>query len=47
MNYVQKKYSQARACVLSKNACKRFFKFAALPELKVCKTAGFIISILL
>ncbi len=46
MNYVKHKYSQARGYILAKDGCKRFFKFASLPELKVCKTIGFILSVL-
>ena len=47
MKYIRNKYTLARSVVLSKNGCKKFFKFASLPELKICKTAGFIASILL
>jgi len=47
MKYIKKKYSLYRGRLLAQNYCQRFFKVAALPELKVCKTLGFIASILL
>tara|TARA_Y100000593_G_scaffold13147_1_gene24493 strand:+ start:1118 stop:1264 length:147 start_codon:yes stop_codon:yes gene_type:complete len=35
-------YSTMRAKALASNGCKKFLAFARLPELKACKTAGFL-----
>jgi len=47
MKYISHKYISARDLVLQAQGSKRFFKFITLPELKIFKTVGFIISILL
>ncbi len=40
-------YSFARNYILENINAKRFFSFLSLPELKLAKTFGFILSILL
>ena len=40
-------YSCARNYILENNKAKKIFSFLSLPELKLAKTFGFIISILL
>jgi len=47
MNFLRHKYINTRELVLQAQGSKRFFKFITLPELKIFKTIGFIISVLL
>ena len=47
MKLIKSTYSTIREKTLASNGCKKFFVFARLPELKVCKTAGFIASMIL
>lgn len=46
MKYITDKYALYRGKVLSQAGCKKFFKFATLPELKIFKTVGFILTII-
>ena len=46
MKYIKDKYSLYRGKILGKQGCKKFFKIATLPELKICKTLGFILTII-
>ena len=46
MKYIKDKYAICRGKVLANEGCKRFFKFVTLPELKICKTIGFILTII-
>ncbi len=41
------KYIKVRNCLLSKVSWQKTFAFLRLPELKLAKTCGFILSILL
>ena len=47
MNFIKCKYINAREAVLQANGSKKVFRFITLPELKIFKTLGFVISILL
>jgi hypothetical protein len=47
MKYIKHKYINTREMVLQAQGSKRFFRFITLPELKIFKTLGFVISILL
>jgi len=40
-------YSFARNYILDNNNAKKIFSFLSLPELKLAKTFGFILSVLL
>ena len=46
MKYIKDKYALYRGRLLAREGCQRFFKFATLPELKIFKTLGFILTIL-
>ena len=46
MKYVTDKYAFYREKVLARKGCQKFFKFATLPELKIFKTLGFILTII-
>jgi len=46
MKYIKDKYSLYRGRLLAKEGCKKFFKFVTLPELKIFKTLGFILTII-
>ena len=46
MKYIKNKYTIYRGKVLANEGCKKFFKFATLPELKIFKTLGFILTII-
>ena len=46
MKYITDKYALYREKVLAREGCKKFFKFVTLPELKIFKTLGFILTII-
>ena len=46
MKYVTDKYALYREKVLARKGCQKFFKFVTLPELKIFKTLGFILTII-
>ncbi len=46
MKYITDKYVVYRGKLLSQEGCKKFFKFVTLPELKIFKTLGFILTII-
>lgn len=46
MKYLTNKYTVYRGKLLSQQGCKKFFQFVTLPELKVFKTIGFILTII-
>lgn len=47
MKYITNKYVLARTALFSKTWWQKFIKFTTLPEMKISKTVGFIVSILL
>ena len=46
MKYIKNKYTIYRGKVLANKGCKKFFKIVTLPELKIFKTLGFILTII-
>jgi hypothetical protein len=46
MKYIKYKYITYRGELLGNESCKKFFKFVTLPELKIFKTLGFILTII-
>ena len=46
MKYLTSKYTSYRGKLLSQKKCQKFFQFVTLPELKIFKTIGFILTII-
>ena len=46
MKYLTSKYTIYMCKLLSQKKCQKFFQFVTLPELKIFKTIGFILTII-